>query len=56
MSALLKVAIAATHYVQFLDPDSVADQESDVRLRIERLEAEDKLIRAVEALQKEQKL
>ena len=53
MSALDKVATAACNYVQFLDPDSVRDQQADAALLDERCRAETALINAVAELQQD---
>lgn len=53
MSNLERVAEAAADYIQYLDPDSVADQASDRKLRSERESSEWRLIRAVQRLQLE---
>jgi hypothetical protein len=42
-----RVIEAAENYVQFLDEDSVADQQADFRLKLERDRAEGELIAAV---------
>ena len=42
-----RVIEAAENYVQFLDEDSVADQEADFRLKLQRDRAEGELIAAV---------
>jgi hypothetical protein len=53
MSATERLIEAACNYVQFLDPDSVEDQQSDATLYIQRLTAEHTLINAVAAIQQE---
>lgn len=53
MTNLERVAEAAADYIQYLDPDSVADQASDRELRSERESSEWRLIRAVQRLQLE---
>lgn len=47
MNTAQRVIEAAENYVQFLDGDSVADQEADFRLKLERDRAEGELIAAV---------
>ncbi len=49
MNTAQRVIEAAENYVQFLDEDSVADQQSDFRLKLkrERDRAEGELIAAV---------
>ena len=42
-----RVIEAAENYVQFLDEDSVADQQADFRLKLERDRAEGELTAAV---------
>lgn len=42
-----RVIEAAENYVQFLDEDSVADQQADFRLKLERDRAEGELMAAV---------
>jgi len=54
-AAQQRVIDAAQNLVQFLDEDSIRDQESDLRLRIAKAEAEGKLISAVEKLTKEER-
>lgn len=47
MTTAQRVIEAAENYVQFLDEDSVADQQADFRLKLERDRAEGELIAAV---------
>lgn len=42
-----RVIEAAENYVRFLDGDSVADQEADFRVKLERDRAEGELMAAV---------
>lgn len=53
MSTLDQVATAACNYVQFLDVDSVRDQQADAALLDERRRAETALINAVAELQQD---
>lgn len=53
MSAAALVVAAAVEYVQYLDPDSLADQATDISLAVMRDRAEALLIRAVADLQAE---
>lgn len=47
MSKAQRVIEAAENYVQFLDEDSVIDQQADFRLKLQRDIAEGALIKAV---------
>ena len=53
MSATERLVTAACNYVQFLDMDSVRDQQADAALLDERRRAETALINAVAELQQE---
>lgn len=53
MSATERLIEAACNYVQFLDPDSVRDQQADAALLDERRRAETALINAVAELQQD---